>query len=364
MPLKTSLKNSQGFTLLELLIVVSILSSIAYLAVDNVAESDSFNKWQRSQYRLENMRQAILGDSSRLVNGQSELSGFVVDIGRLPGCLSELLEAKQCDGIDFPAFTLFEEQMAGGWRGPYLSATHRLGDYDAYRDGWGNKGDSDDKQNFGWVFQSSPTGVNVQTLGADAISVATALSSATVTSYEQLSDYEKDYPKSDRQTLISEHEFQLLLTDYTAESIIPVVAESYIGGLQVALTVQVNCTETPSEVICGLVDSENSIKTCLTISSIVDGALVKDHIKSRPVKEALLEDPTKFTLNGTKQTLSFKFGEGEDTYLPIGRHYAALLVWDSTGNKCGDSYPGEYEIHFPFTVLAGNRLVTLQGVVK
>ncbi len=385
---KTALKNNQGFTLLELLIVVSILSSIAYMAVDNVAESDSFNKWQRSQYRLDNMRQAIIGNSRRELNGRSELSGFVVDMGRLPHCVRELLEAKSCDGTsDLPAFRLYEEQVAGGWRGPYLNATHRLGDYDAYRDGWGNKGASDDipdleganydSQNFGWLFQSSATAtgivLTVQTLGGDGITDEKSLSSAAVTSYEQLTDYEKDYPKPDSQPLISSSEYQILITSYSATAPI-----TYMGGVvSLDLSVKVDCIASPLEAICASVkvdyDSEGKefryLEACLGISTIADGKLDKYRLGSHLVK---------VMMNATEQSFNnLKFGKKEDTYLTVGRHYATLLKWNKKNKKNKGNEGCSFDpivmnndsaikipLNIPFTVVGHNHQVTLQGVVK
>lgn len=364
------LKNSQGFTLLELLLVVSILSSIAYLAVDNIAESDAFNQWQKSQYRLDNMRYAMIGDSRRLIDGHSELSGFVVDMGRLPNCLRELLEAKSCDGTsDLPAFRLFEAQMAGGWRGPYLNATHRLGDYDAYRDGWGNKGVSGDgsdpapdpdlnlkdRQNFGWIFLAHEKGLTVQSLGLYGISDAVALSSGLVKNYEQLSDYEKDYPRERagvKPLLIASNEYQMLLTRYSeATSIAP---EKYWGGLKVNFSMASDAVAT---LIAASPDpSATSLLICATIFSMNEGILDNLGLPSRHSVE-LVKDKT-------EQRFEFQFGEGVDAYLPIGRHYATFLLWDSNDGVCGTNPLVQVSNNIPFTVVGHNRLVTLQGVVK
>lgn len=43
------------------------------------------------------IREAILGDPRKTVNGQAVMSGFVADMGRLPTCLRELLEPFNCN---------------------------------------------------------------------------------------------------------------------------------------------------------------------------------------------------------------------------------------------------------------------------
>ncbi len=50
--------------------------------------------------------------------------------------------------------------------------------------------------------------------------------------------------------------------------------------------------------------------------------------------------------------------------LTMGRHYATLLEWDTTKNRCGDNYFRGYELHFPFAVVARTHLQELQGIVK
>lgn len=160
--------SSAGFALLEILVVIGLLSILA-LGMTAMLEDDG--DWQRAQEtpkRWDAIRKAILGDGSVDATGNPNLSGYVVDMGRLPQNIRELIEIgtqpvfdveflyKQTETticVDTPenCYTL-----ENGWRGPYL---HTAGSTE-YRDGWRNSGvdgdpvtiadDIEDANNFGW----------------------------------------------------------------------------------------------------------------------------------------------------------------------------------------------------------------------
>ncbi len=152
-----------GFTLLELIVVIGLLGLVTSLASDFMINESNQQRFDTSKNRLEQVRYAIIGDSSRSLNGQPTISGFIADTGRLPGSTANLL-----GNIDFctkPEFTnkascvLPAEWKAGvcsdvsyinkadcesnsatwsvadaNWNGPYLRANN---DNDFY-DGWSN----------------------------------------------------------------------------------------------------------------------------------------------------------------------------------------------------------------------------------
>ncbi|MEM9099473.1 MAG: prepilin-type N-terminal cleavage/methylation domain-containing protein, partial [Pseudomonadota bacterium] len=82
------IKDTQaGFSLLEVLIVVSILSVAAYVALDAVDHDSSELRYNLTETRLEKIRRAIVGDPSLTLNGSPMISGYVADVGQLPPCL-------------------------------------------------------------------------------------------------------------------------------------------------------------------------------------------------------------------------------------------------------------------------------------
>lgn len=174
-----SFYSAGGFSLLELMLVLFILGLLATTALVLTEGSDDQARYDETKRRLERIKHAIVGDPTRTVNGSPEISGYVADMGRLPGCLKELLVQETCAGAALPGWQ--PDAVSGiwaGWRGPYV---HYLPERDgpALRDGWGNPDQADPDPNYGWTYQlydaaGNETGdtavavaVSVQSLGED-----------------------------------------------------------------------------------------------------------------------------------------------------------------------------------------------------
>lgn len=216
----------QGFSLVELTVVLLLITLIASVAVRETSELGFQVRYEQTKERLEMIKQAILGNPRQIVNGQQAISGFVADMGRLPNSLRELLQRSgdcsddagdvsqaACLGLPTPgSWTASawnndpvsqldaETGMRHGWNGPYLSVANNPADNDAFSDGWGS---ASNDGNYGWRFepglnqdklgntnladdQSDPDGfvrLVVQSLGRDQ--VANALPT---------NDYIDDYP--------------------------------------------------------------------------------------------------------------------------------------------------------------------------
>jgi prepilin-type N-terminal cleavage/methylation domain-containing protein len=146
-------RHQAGFTLLELVLVLflmSMLASATLFLTENVEQQAMYDE---TKHRLNVMRQAIIGDSTRRLNGVTEVGGFVADMKRLPGCVSELLEPYNCGGTDI---TLWSQDTStgvyAGWRGPYIQVIPESGNQLRFRDGFNSKHDNDasDALNSGW----------------------------------------------------------------------------------------------------------------------------------------------------------------------------------------------------------------------
>ncbi len=182
-------RGQAGFTLLELLAVVVILSGVAFLTLQSLGSTDDQWRFEDTRNRLAALRTAIAGDPSRTANGAPVLSGFVADVGRFPLCLTELLQASgnDCnqDTVPDTAIPVYGFQSAAnifvGWNGPYVETTTDLSGNLVYRDAWGNDGNT---HNSGWnVTVTAGTSVQVVSLGLDGASGGSGT-------------YEADFPPS------------------------------------------------------------------------------------------------------------------------------------------------------------------------
>lgn len=183
-------RTQSGFTLLELLLVVFILSALALTATAFVDNQDDQFRFEDTRKRLEMIRRAVLGRTDLVQGGQVIVSGFVADNGVLPTHLDNLTNnANSLVAVDLqiPKFDpqpdavtgennggeidLFaaNEKLEKGWRVAYLHASPESSG--AFRDGWGNKNGLaspalDDARNFGWQLNAS-TSLTVTSLGKD-----------------------------------------------------------------------------------------------------------------------------------------------------------------------------------------------------
>ena len=181
-----------GFTLLELLLVVALLGMLALSAVALTDTADQQSRFEQTQARLELARRGVL-HLGRTSSGEVLLSGFVVDLGRLPLSLSEMVQGvDRATGSPFPGFApqaaLFDPEpgpdglndggeiplsgpgltLLKGYRGPYLPLAPGE---NAFRDAWGNFSPvpTEDELNYGWVLQSDLRSWQLTSLGSDGL---------------------------------------------------------------------------------------------------------------------------------------------------------------------------------------------------
>lgn len=203
-------KSVQGFSLLELLVVVSLLGMLALATTVMVDNTDDQQRFELTRARLQQIKTATVGDTTRTFNGEPVLSGFAMDMGRLPSNMRELLELPAGASVwqGFPIATSSASavgEVYGGWRGPYIDVMPSAGASAAraFRDGWGN---DDGTDNFGWIVAVSGTlpnhtALNVKSVGSDgAASTGTGL-------------YEEDYPTSGNLVTPSDWQVDLSAVD-------------------------------------------------------------------------------------------------------------------------------------------------------
>ncbi|MEZ4814163.1 MAG: type II secretion system protein GspG [Bdellovibrionota bacterium] len=155
----------RAFTLIEVLIAIalmSVLTTIALSTMGNVVDDARFSQTSRE---MEQIRNALVGETQRLETGLRKNYGDLGDVGALP-TTSQGLDVLFSEGLAVAAgvslWSVYGSYGIGaGWKGPYLANTI---DQDFSRDAWGNL----------YVY-TNPTGVNATLIsyGADGVSGGT-----------------------------------------------------------------------------------------------------------------------------------------------------------------------------------------------
>jgi len=187
--------NQRGLTLLELMLVLLILSSLALASANFLGSADGQARFEDTQRKLNSLRAAIIGSpfDARVDN----LSGFVVDVGLLPKSVDQLINghnhfADISSGFPPPIFdpkpdpvTGFNdggtpsevelkkpnERLVKGYRGGYLLTGPGFTGADAeFRDGFGNRSAVPNDGNFGWLFAPSPA-VNPNSVNPNSLTI-------------------------------------------------------------------------------------------------------------------------------------------------------------------------------------------------
>lgn len=178
--------SARGFTLLEMLLVVGIMSALALSATLFVGNQDDQRRFEETNQRLQAIRRAVVGDET-MSAGQYVPEGFVAENGVLPGEIDALLAARPSgfiaqasvvpvfdaspdsitglnDGVDEKSVsTDSTAQLLKGWLAGKLLATPGAGG--KFGDAWGPAGDT---PNYGWGIDTSiPLNISVTSNGKD-----------------------------------------------------------------------------------------------------------------------------------------------------------------------------------------------------
>lgn len=145
----------EGFTLLELVVVLAILGVVTTLAVRSLDAVQDQRRYEASRQIMEDIRAAVAGsENDRNADGSHTLAGFISDMGRLPKAIGTteltLAELWLPNAQRYDVRQAVVENLAsgtdgshvdrdvfvpGGWRGPYLRLPI---DASNLLDGWGN----------------------------------------------------------------------------------------------------------------------------------------------------------------------------------------------------------------------------------
>jgi len=246
---------NQGFSLLELMVVVALISIVALASTSLIIDNGDLKRQEATETRWDQLHDAIISQPNLYLNGSPYVRGYVADMGRLPVSIYELISLNATfdhdgnaatpeipltydhdddgstaeialtyddDGdngvvtpeivVEQPAWTTimdiytadtangFTSAVSGGWRGPYL---YTAGSRE-FRDGWGRE-DVDvgrDLFNFGWEVDTNGEEITevvdlfVQSLGSNQEAGGNG-------------DFTEDFPVDGSHTIVSENEWTL-----------------------------------------------------------------------------------------------------------------------------------------------------------
>lgn len=172
---RKTLKYLLGFSLLELLVVIGLLGIVGLTATTYLIDTGEEKRKEITERNWDAIRKAVIGDSTQSLNNTQMLNGYVLDMGRLPENIKELMSkgaqpawtALSISGM-IGAIPGVTGTLYAGWRGPYLYSAGSA----EYHDGWMNDADPPDGLNFGWLVSLDDVSasntkaiLNVQSLG-------------------------------------------------------------------------------------------------------------------------------------------------------------------------------------------------------
>lgn len=121
--------DREGFTLIELVIVIVVLGIVAAVAVPKFADMANSSKVNATKLELATIKRALVGDPSVTAGGEYVDRGFEGDVGFLPSQLADLVNRPGSVAVYDPLTRL-------GWNGPYIDSAGGAYLADAWSNGY------------------------------------------------------------------------------------------------------------------------------------------------------------------------------------------------------------------------------------
>lgn len=172
--------DQSGFTLMELLMVIMLVSVLAVVSISTLTPGIDEGRFDQTVAEMKTIRTAITGDLEVKQGGTRSSFGYVGDIGSIP-TNAQGLSALVTKPAALPNYGINTTARFGvGWNGPYV-ATTGLGS-DITKDAWGTN----------YVYNATANPPTITSYGADGVAggtgfnqdivvqIPTALQTATV----------------------------------------------------------------------------------------------------------------------------------------------------------------------------------------
>ena len=158
---KSPSPHSDGFTLLEILMVVALVAVVAVTSIIVITDSLNESRFQDTLNKMHQIANAMIGDPSLKENGARTSFGFLGDIGAIPTA-AQSISVLVTNSVPLPAWAVDTTVNFGiGWNGPYLSGENSGTDYT--KDAWGNA----------FVYSPTASPPTLVSLGADGVAGGT-----------------------------------------------------------------------------------------------------------------------------------------------------------------------------------------------
>lgn len=130
--ISSSTRNRSGFTLIEVLMVITVVSILAVISIAVIPDTVSESRFNQTVAKMNQLRNAMIGNPE-IREGTTRTSfGYLGDVGAIPALISDLLAIPGGVG----AYAVDSTARFGlGWNGPYLSGANTAADYE--KDAWG-----------------------------------------------------------------------------------------------------------------------------------------------------------------------------------------------------------------------------------
>lgn len=128
------IEQRRGFTLLEVVVVLAVLAILAAFITPQAYQIFARSQEKETILKLENLKKAILGDPTIIMNEARTSFGYLGDMGVLPPTLDDLVKKGTQPNYTYDS-TL---RIGTGWNGPYTEIGTSEDQSGFTLDRWGN----------------------------------------------------------------------------------------------------------------------------------------------------------------------------------------------------------------------------------
>lgn len=153
-------KNELGFTMIELLLVLSLVAIVSVVSISVVGNSIDEARFNDTTSKMQQIKAAVIGNVEQREGATRSSFGYLGDIGAIPTGAIGLsgLTTKPGGAASWSVNTTVRFGL--GWNGPYITSSFSA---NPLVDGWGNA----------FVYNASATPPTITSLGSDGVAGGT-----------------------------------------------------------------------------------------------------------------------------------------------------------------------------------------------